>query len=197
MKKHHFIYSILLIFQSGFWVCAQNTTNDSPSLVSAELTLNNLISGGFNTNVFFSASKRWSFGVGLGNGPIDGLAKDLVFQGNNLDALDIDLPMIVGLTGRYFLGENQRGFYGQIAVGNEIFRIRNQSAEQTIHNQFAVIAAGFLWKFNRQNPKGLYLNANIGANFVWNTLGKRTINNIEYELRPLFPNPNLILGWKF
>lgn len=165
--------------------------------LNVEISLNDLAIGGVSAGFFWDTERHWSFGVGIGNGPIDGLAKDLVFDGENLDALDIDLPFIVGLNARYFFRPEQNGFFTQLSIGNEIFRIQAGDEVQSNPNQFAVISLGYLWKLKRGQATGWYLQPRIGANFVWNGGGVYKIGDTSYELRPLFPNPALVLGHRF
>lgn len=179
-----------------FCACLQFVRAQSTRL-NVEISVNDLAIGAVGLGFFWDTERHWSLGVGLGNGPIDGFAKELVFNGDNLDALDIDLPFIVGLNARYFFRPEQNGFYTQLALGNEIFRVRAGDEVQSNPNQFAVLSLGYLWKFKREQATGWYLNGRIGANVVWNGGGSYQIGNTSYELRPLFPNPALVLGYRF
>lgn len=190
VKMKQFFNSFIFCFYLQF-----ATAQSEP--LNVEINVNDLVIGGVSLGFFWHTERHWSLGVGLGNGSIEGVAKELVFEGDDLDALDIDLPFIVGLNARYFFRPKQNGFYTQLAVGNEIFRIRAEDKVQSNPNQFAVLSVGYLWKFNRKLPTGWYLNARIGANVVWNGGGVYKIGNTSYELRPVFPNPGLMLGYRF
>lgn len=198
MKKTCFsiIFSLLVISASAQVNPSQETI---PSLsISLETSLNDLIIGGFSTRFFVNTSRHWSIGVGIGNTPIEGVAKELVFDiDGEEDAITTDLPFIAGIQIRYFLAPAQSKFYTELSVGNEIFRVESGGEQHTNPNQFVVVSIGYLWTLKRGSASGFYINPRVGANFVWNDGGPRTINGLSYQLRPLFPNPGLQIGWRF
>ncbi len=165
--------------------------------LSVETSVSDWLSGGFGIRTYVNTRKHWSFGVGLGNQQIDGTAKDLLFEGDDLDALEIDLPLILGIQARYFFKPELEGFYLEASLGNEIFRVQAGDEVHNNPNQFGVLSLGYLWAVRKGDWRGFYLNARLGANFVWNTGGERQINDLNYELKPVFPNPALSLGWTF
>jgi len=166
--------------------------------VNVELSAYNLISGGYNASFMFNTPKHWQFGIGIGATPIEGAAKDLVYDiDGNADALDIDLPFIIGLEARYFLKPNHYGWFAEGALGNEIFRLRAGNEVHENSNNFAVVSIGYLYMPGQDKTKGFYLTARLGANFVWNDGPARTLGGVTYDLNPVFPNPDLSLGWRF
>jgi len=192
MKKKYFT-SLLLIFTvlKGF---SQESTLVNPTF-SIETRITNLLQSGYEIGIFYNTSSNFSVGIQLAAQDVAGNAKELLFESSSYDDLDIRLPWLVALKGRYHLREHQEGFYLEVSAGIEQFRIRSAGEIQRNNNGFLLIGIGYLW-FPWERD-GFYVNPNLGAIAAFFREEERTIQDTSYRLRPLFPSPAFSLGWKF
>lgn len=185
-------FSILLLFTvtQGF---AQESRN--VATFSVETRITNLFQRGYEIGVFYNTDGNFSIGLQFAAQDVNGSAKDLLFDTSSPDALDIRLPWLVALKGRYHFNAHQEGFYVEASAGMEQFRIRSGGETQRNNNGFLLIGVGYLW-FPWERD-GFYLNPNIGAIAAFAREEEQIINRVPYELRPFFPSPAFSLGWKF
>jgi len=162
---------------------------------SVETRITNLLQGGYEIGVFYNTSGHFSVGLQFAAQDVDGTAKDLLFEGSSHDNLDIRLPWLVALKGRYHFRPHQEGFYLEASAGMEQFRIQSAGETQRNNNGFLLAGIGYLWfPWERE---GFYVNPNIAATATFFREAERTINDTSYRLRPFFPSPAFSLGWKF
>lgn len=183
--------AVLLLPLPGF-------AQDSPEgvKVSLETRITNYLQGGYEGQLFFTLPRaRLSVGVGVAGQNVAGRAKELLFTSSNYDYLDIRLPWLAAGTVRYHLSPSLEGFYGEVSIGGEQFRVRSGQQTQRIYNGFVVPGVGYRW-FPR-GKKGFYVNLKLGGIFTFAREPERTINETTYRLRPFFPSPGLSLGWQF
>lgn len=164
--------------------------------LSLETRITNYLQGGYEGQLFLTLpAARISVGLGVAGQNVTGRAKELLFTGSSLDRLDIRLPWLVSGLIRYHLSPSLEGFYGELSIGGEEFRVRSGEETQRNYNGFIVPTVGYRWF-----PWGkddFYVNPKVGGIFTFARGPERTINGATYQLRPFFPSPGLSLGWQF
>ncbi len=164
--------------------------------VGLETRITSYLQGGYEGQLFFTLpGARLSVGIGVGGQNVAGRAKELLFTSSNYNNLAIRLPWLAAGTVRYHLSPSLEGFYGEVSVGGEQFRVRSGQQTQRVHNGFVVPGVGYRWF--PWGKTSFYVNPKIGGIFTFAREPERTINETTYRLRPFFPSPGLSLGWQF
>ena len=169
--------------------------NEIRPTFSIESRITNLLQGGYEIGFFFNSSSNFSFGIQFAAQDVRGQAKDLLFNSNNHDNLDIRLPWLFALKTRYHLRSHKEGVYFELSSGLEQFRIESGGETHRNNNGFILPSIGYLW--HPWGRDGFYVNPNLGYIYAFGRQEERTINGTDYELRPFFPSPAISLGWKF
>jgi hypothetical protein len=151
--------------------------------------------GGYGVAMYWNTPSRFTFGLGMNAGRIEGFVKGWAFTSSDLAALAIDHPIILGFTIRYRFSDSQQSFFAEVPFGSEVFRIRSGGDIHDNWNVFAVPRIGYTW-FPFGEP-GFYVSPRFGINFLLNSVGERRINNITYRLNDFFLSPVVVLGWYF
>ena len=186
---------LLLLFS---WFCIPSYSQDDrrEAKFSIETRITNYFQGGYEGQFFLVLpNSRWSIGLGVAGQDVDGTARDLLFDGSGLDALDIRLTWLVSGLVRYHFTGSLEGFYAELSVGGEEFRVDRDGESQFIHNGFVVPLVGYRWF--PWNSDGFFVNPKFGGIFTFARDSERTIGDSTYELRPFFPSPGLSIGWQF
>lgn len=185
---------LFILFTCSVNLHAQSQT-DIKSTISIESRVTNLLQGGYEIGLFFNSKSNFSFGIQFAAQNVSGQAKELLFESNNHDNLEIRLPWLVALKARYHLKNHQEGVYFELSTGLEQFRISSGGETQRNNNGFILPSVGYLWyPWGRD---GFYINPNLGYIYAFSRESERLINGTTYELRPFFPSPAVSLGWRF
>ena len=173
---------------------AQETAANA-STFSIETRITNLFQGGFEVGVFYNTSSNFSVGLQLAAQNVKGRAKELLFESSSPENLDIRLPWLVAVKGRYHFRDHQEGFYVETSAGIEQFKVRSGGETQKNNNGFLLSGIGYLW-FPWERD-GFYFNPNLGGVATFFRQEERTINDTSYALKRFFPSPAFSTGWKF
>lgn len=164
--------------------------------IGAETRVTSYLQGGYEGQLFFTLPRaHLSMGIGVGGQNVAGRAKELLFTSSNPSNLNIRLPWLGAVTVRYHLSPSLEGFYGELSLGGEQFRIRSGEETQRNYNGFVVPGVGYRWF--PKGKTGFYVNPKMGGIFTFAREPERIINGTAYRLRPFFPSPGLSLGWQF
>ena len=194
MYRSTTFFTTLLLFMPGTSVSGQEAPGRA--LWSVETRVTNYLQNGYELQVFMVLpNSRFSIGLGVAGQDVSGNAKDLLFSSSDHDNLDIRLPWLVSGLVRYHFNESLEGFYGEISVGAEEFRIGSGEETQYIYNGFVVPLVEYRWF--PWGTDGFFVNPKVGGIFTFAREDGRIINGTDYELRPLFPSPGLSVGWQF
>lgn len=185
---------LFILFTCSVNLHAQSQT-DIKSTISIESRVTNLLQGGYEIGLFFNSKSNFSFGIQFAAQNVSGQAKELLFESNNHDNLEIRLPWLVALKARYHLKNHQEGVYFELSTGLEQFRISSGGETQRNNNGFILPSVGYLW--HPWGRDGFYINPNLGYIYAFSRESERLINGTTYELRPFFPSPAVSLGWRF
>lgn len=190
--------TLTILFVLFFTICkrihAQSQT-EIRSAISIESRITNLLQGGYEGSLFFNAKNHFSFGVQFAAQDIEGRAKELLFDSDNFEELEIRIPWLIGIKTRYHLKSHKEGVYIELSAGTEQFRITSEEETQRNNNGFILPSVGYLW-----HPwwrSGFYINPNVGYIYAFSRESERTINGTTYELRSFFPSAAVSVGWKF
>lgn len=192
MKSKQFSLSLLMTIAFVNIAVCQNEIRPTFSI---ESRITNLLQGGYEIGLFFNSSSNFSFGIQFAAQDVNGQAKELLFNSDNHDNLDISLPWLFAVKTRYHLKSHKEGIYFELSTGWEQFRISSGGDTHRNNNGFILPSVGYLW--HPWGRDGFYLNPNVGYIYVFGRENERIINGTNYELRPFFPSPALSLGWKF
>ncbi|MCG8391182.1 MAG: hypothetical protein MJA30_36865 [Cytophagales bacterium] len=187
--------AFLILFSS---FCMPAYAQDDPRGIklSVETRVTNYLQNGYEGQFFLVLpNSRWSVGLGVGGQDVEGSARDLLFDGTELDALDIRLTWFVSGAVRYHFTGSLEGFYAELSAGAEEFRVKGNNQTQFIYNGFIVPLIGYRWF--PWGSDGFFVNPKLGGIFTFARESERAIEESTYELQPFFPSPGLSLGWQF
>lgn len=168
----------------------------SPSTFSVETRVTNYIQGGYDLKLFFyPVNARMSYGVAISGQRLEGLGKDLVFDGENLDEISLRLSWVASLLARYHFSPDYKGFFAEVSAGIEEFKASYQTIDQRDLNGFLSPSIGYFWFPLRRN--NFYAMPKISVNFLIFRPEMQHVGPATYRLRAVHPNPSLSIGWKF
>lgn len=162
--------------------------------ISIETRITNLIQGGYEIGVFYNGPSNVSVGVQFAAQEVEGRAAPLLFESSSHQDLDIRLPWLLAVKGRYHLAEHKEGFYVEASLGAEQFRVRSGGETQRINNGFLLAGLGYIW--HPWGRDGLYVNPNLGGIMTFFREDEQVINDVSYRLRRFFPSPAFSVGWR-
>lgn len=175
-------------------VIAQNQPKLKPT-ISVESRISNLLQEGYEIGLFYNSKGKFSYGLQYASQNVSGNAKGLLFYSSNHDNLTISLPWLVAFKTRYHLKQHKEGFYAELSIGLEQFRVSSEGETHRNNNGFALLGIGYIWY--PWGRKGFYVNPNLGYIYAFNRESEQSINGTSYELRPFFPSPAFSIGCKF
>lgn len=163
---------------------------------AVESRVTSFLQGGYEAGLYYyPKNSRFSLGLAVAGQNVTGAAKDLLFTSSNIDNLSIRLPWLVGFQTRYHFSKHMEGFFAELSVGGEEFRVTAGDRTESIYNGFVVPSIGYIWYPWQRNK--FYVMPKVGGIFTFARAEERTLNGTTYELRPFFPSPGLSIGWKF
>ena len=190
------LVTLSVLGMSIAWKTQAQKTQPVGRQISVETRITNYFSNGYEVTVLYNTRSKLSFGLQAAGVLLKNRnTKGIVFSSSDVDGINIRLPWLFALKSRYHLRSDHAGFYGEISIGAEQFRITSGSEVHKNHNGFALPSVGYIWHPWRQ--RGLYVNPNIGYDFIFGQPAAKTINGIDYELRSAFIVPAFSIGWKF
>ncbi|QNL51068.1 hypothetical protein H8S90_05625 [Olivibacter sp. SDN3] len=168
----------------------------SSSTFSVETRVTNYIQRGYDLKIFFyPANTRMSYGVSVTGQRLEGLGKDLVFDGDNLGEISLRLSWVASLLARYHFSSDYKGFFAEFSAGIEEFKASYQMTDRRDLNGFLSPGIGYLWFPFRKDK--FYIMPNISVNFLIFRPEMQHIGPATYRLRAVHPSPSLSIGWKF
>ncbi|WP_031529629.1 hypothetical protein [Dyadobacter crusticola] len=163
---------------------------------AVETRLTTYLQNGFDAAVFYYPSQsKFSFGAIYATHEINGNTRSLIFESNNRDALSIRLTWLAGIISRYHFLESRKGFFGEVGVGVEEFKVHIEEQVHGKTNGFISPAVGFMWF--PWKAVGLYVLPKITANVIVGRGREQRLRETTFRLRPVFPAPSIAIGWKF
>ncbi|MGA0558405.1 hypothetical protein ACO2Q8_17220 [Larkinella sp. VNQ87] len=192
-KKSILFTAFLLLL--NFWADAQEAARPKPSL-ALEARISTYLQGGYDLAVFYHPpNTRFSVGMLVAGHAINGFAKELIFTSSQYEDLDMRLSWIVSLQTRYHWARHKEGFFGEVGVGAEEFRVAFGSETFSHVNGFLAPAVGYTW--HPWQRDGLYLMPKVASVLTVFRADEQPIGETSYRLRPFFLSPSLTVGWKF
>ncbi|MBE7177930.1 MAG: hypothetical protein INR69_16110 [Mucilaginibacter polytrichastri] len=161
-----------------------------------EARITTYIQGGYDIGAFiYPKRSKFSFGVLYAGHDVNGQTRNLLFNSTDHDRLDIRLQWIASYMARYHFADHREGFFAEVGLGAEAFRVRSGDEEITNRNGFISPAIGYIWyPWGRH---GFYLLPKVNGVFTLFRDDEQTINGTDFRLKGFFPTPALSLGWKF
>ncbi len=191
MKKKILLFLICLLSLAKIYA----QTDSLKTSLSIETRVTNYFQEGYEFGVFWNFKNNLSIGAQIAAQTISGNSKELVFNSSNYDALEIRINYLVGFKTRYHFKQHHEGFYGELSLGAEEFVIESAEEQQQIRNGFLLPSLGYIW--HPWQRKGVYINPNIGYDFILHSRDEKFINNVTYNLKSSFFVPAFSIGWKF
>jgi len=180
---------------SALPLSAQNPRAASADF-SIETRVTNYIQGGYDLKFFFHApNTRMSYGLSIGGQRLEGLGKELVFEGENLDEISLRLSWVASALARYHLSPGDNGFFAEFSAGVEQFRAEYGSETRADVNGFISPAIGYLWFPFKKHA--FYAMPKLSVNFLVFRPGMQSLGPAGYRLRAIHPSPSLSVGWRF
>lgn len=182
---------------SALYVAAQDTAFRKPGLAAETRVTTYLQGGGYDLGIYYHPENtRFSFGL-LGAGhDINSTVSELIFDSNGHDQLDIRLNWLVSVITRYHFAKHGEGFFVELGIGAEEFRVSSGNGTITNRNGFVSPSIAYTWYPWRRS--GFYVLPKLTGNFILFRPDEQVINaSTTFRLKPVFAAPSIAIGWKF
>lgn len=189
------IFLLSMLFSLACSATAQDTAFRKPGL-ALETRITTYLQGGYDLGIFYHPrNTRLSIGIFGANHDITGMTKEWVFSSNNHDNLDIQLNWLFSLMTRYHLAEHGEGFFAELGLGMEEFKVSASGQSIANTNGFVSPSVGYTWYPWKRS--GLYIMPKLTANFILFREEEQTIHTSTFRLKQVFAAPSFAIGWKF
>lgn len=196
MVRRKLFLSCLALLYTSLWASAQDNKDAKPQL-ALEARVTTYFQSGLDLAAFYYPKQtKLSFGLLLATHNVNGATKEWLFSSNNYDALDIRLTWIASLLARYHFAAHQEGFFAELGLGAEAFRVKAGNETITNTNGFFAPSAGYIWY--PRGRKGFYLLPKLTGVLTLFRAEEQVIDHATtFRLKPAFVTPSFAIGWKF
>jgi hypothetical protein len=193
-KKSSFFYVFFSL--SVFCAAGQDTAYRKPGL-ALEARVTTYLQGGYDLGIFYHPrNTRFSFGMLAASHDINGSTRELVFNSNDHEQLDIRLNWLISAITRYHFAKHGEGFFAELGLGAEEFEV--SSAGQTVANTNGFVSPAVAYMWYPWKRSGLYIAPKITGNFILFREEEQVFHTAtNFQLKPFFVAPSLAIGWKF
>ena len=195
MAKKSLLFYVLLSL-SGFYAAGQDAAFRKPGL-SLEARVTTYLQSGYDLGIYYHPrNTRFSFGLLAASHDINGSTKELLFNSNNHDNLDIRLSWIVSGITRYHFKKHGEGFFAELGLGMEEFEV--SSGGQTVANSNGFISPSVGYTWYPWKRTGFYIIPKMTGTLTLFRESEQTIHtSTTFRLKPAFATPSIAIGWKF
>ncbi|GAA0554888.1 hypothetical protein [Chitinophaga japonensis] len=195
--KSIFLFCLAITY-AGLWASAQDKSSvSSKPELALEARITTYLQGGYDLGaLYYPKGTKWSFGFLVARHDITGITKEWLFDSNNHDALDMRLNWIASFLSRYHFAAHKEGFFAELGLGIEEFRVSAGAETFSNTNGFIAPAIGYIWY--PWGRSGFYLMPKVNGVLTLFRADEQTMaHGTTFRLKPFFATPSFSIGWKF
>lgn len=197
MSAKTFSFFFVLFSLSALYAAGQDTAFRKPGLAVEARITTYLQGDAYDLGIYYHPrNTRFSFGLMGAGHNINGAVRELIFESNDHDQLDIRLNWLLSAVTRYHLARHGEGFFAELGLGAEEFEVSSGNTTLTNRNGFISPSIGYTWYPQRRS--GFYIMPKLTGTLILFREDRQTINaSTNFRLRSAFASPGIAIGWKF